>query len=120
MRKLIVVMLLIFCTALSMAINIPSAPNVLDEAQLGYFMELPASLQEDLFYAQNSEETQLTITLSHQEFFYEESISVSIEASNPEARIFYTLDGSMPSSGSESYAGPLSLENLGGGSIASS
>jgi hypothetical protein len=101
--------------ALSAALNIPSSAYVLDAAQLEYSVELPASLLEDLSLAQNGDKSQLSITVSHQEFFYEESISVSIYASNPEAEIYYTFDSSTPSIYSERYTEPLSLENLGGG-----
>ncbi|MDR0220985.1 MAG: chitobiase/beta-hexosaminidase C-terminal domain-containing protein [Lachnospiraceae bacterium] len=117
MRKLIVTMLLTGTLALSAAINYPSMPYVLDAVQLEYSAKLPANLQTDLLYALNSAETPLALTLSHQEFFYDENISVSIQASNPEAESYYTLDCSTPSDHSKRYVGPLTLENRGGGNM---
>jgi hypothetical protein len=112
MRKLIATVLLLGRAVLCAAINYPAAPYVLDAAQLEYVTELPESLQGDLSLAQNSEEAQLTITLSHQEFFYDKSISVSIQASNPEAGIYYTLDCSTPTIYSEIYTEPLEFAKL--------
>ncbi|MDR0221850.1 MAG: CotH kinase family protein [Lachnospiraceae bacterium] len=107
MRKLIAITLLMGGMALGAALNYPSPAYVLDAAQLEYVAELPPRLLEDLSYAQNGEETHLTVILSHQEFFYDESVSVSILASNPEAGIYYTLDSSTPTIYSEVYTEPL-------------
>lgn len=50
------------------------------------------------------------IKLSHKEYFYEDTIQVSITPSNPKDSIYYTLDGSEPSIVSERYYKPIEIK----------
>ena len=71
--------------------------------------ELPQSLQEDLAYLQNSAESDLSMSFSHNNFFYDETISVTISASNDRAKIYYTTDGSTPTSDNEEFSHPITF-----------
>ncbi|MCL2084025.1 MAG: CotH kinase family protein [Oscillospiraceae bacterium] len=54
----------------------------------------------------------LRLAFSQAGGFYEESIEISIISSIPDAKIYYTTDGSEPTSASEEYSEPLSVETL--------
>jgi len=56
-----------------------------------------------------SNDTTLTLFFSETEHFHASDIFVEITASLPNARIFYTLDGSMPTVDSNMYVNPLRL-----------
>jgi hypothetical protein len=51
------------------------------------------------------------IMLSHKEHFYEDTIEISITASNSEHIIYYTLDGSQPVTTSEKYTKPIEIKS---------
>jgi hypothetical protein len=51
----------------------------------------------------------LRLTLSETGHFFEQDVEVSLTASVPNAKIYYTTDGSEPASTSEEYSGPLTF-----------
>ncbi|MCL1806885.1 MAG: CotH kinase family protein [Oscillospiraceae bacterium] len=53
----------------------------------------------------------LQLTLSETGHFFTEAVDVSIIASNPDAKIHYTTDGSEPTSTSPEYSSPFALPN---------
>ncbi|MCL2372640.1 MAG: CotH kinase family protein [Defluviitaleaceae bacterium] len=52
---------------------------------------------------------ELTVTFSVEEAFHTANIEVELTASNPNARIFYTLDGSTPTTRSRQYSRPIRI-----------
>jgi len=57
---------------------------------------------------------QLTLAFSETEAFHTMAIAVNIIASNPNARIYYTLCGRMPTTDSTPFTTPLRLDSLSG------
>jgi len=55
----------------------------------------------------------LTLSFSETEVFHTSDITIAITASNPNATIFYTLDGTTPTIHSQVYTGPLDFHLLG-------
>lgn len=51
------------------------------------------------------------LTMSHASGFYEKSITLSINAANPDAVIYYTMDGSVPDENSILYTKSIKLTN---------
>lgn len=51
------------------------------------------------------------IAFSHESGFYSSAFSLSITASDPEAKIYYTADGSVPDTSSALYTGPIKLKD---------
>jgi hypothetical protein len=49
----------------------------------------------------------LTVSFSHEEFFYNETIYVSISVSKPDAAVYFTVDGSDPAENGEPFTQPL-------------
>lgn len=73
-------------------------------------INLPKQLREDITYARDhKKKSSLEVFFSHQEFFYNRPIAVSLSAGKPGVVIHYTLDGSDPAEHSPRYTAPLSL-----------
>ncbi|MGN0696701.1 MAG: CotH kinase family protein [Oscillospiraceae bacterium] len=51
------------------------------------------------------------LVFSHESGFYKDSFELEITCSDPEAKIYYTTDGSIPDETSTLYSGPISLQN---------
>jgi hypothetical protein len=74
------------------------------------FEELPPSLKEDLHHVQNNAGVDLNVQFSTDAFFHNETLSVSIYASDPDAVIYYTTDSSTPTVADNQFAEPLVFE----------
>ena len=108
MRKIIIAVML---TAAFSCYAIPYAFAIAPfSTAVPVVSELAPDLGEALYYARNDFSPHLTLTFSHPDYFYADSISVSIAVNDPEASIFYTLDGQTPTLLSASYDGPIFLE----------
>jgi len=107
MRKIIILTLLLVGLACGV-VGYGPAISLVPE-QLVYIRELSSGLQEDVEYVRNTAQQDLSVSFSHDDFFYSETIHVSITANNPDATIFLTLDGETPSPTSEVYAKPIEL-----------
>ena len=59
-------------------------------------------------YGQSQED--LSVEVSVEAGFYDGSIELELSSSNPKARIFYTVDGSLPTSNSQLYQSAIQLE----------
>ena len=107
MRKITV--LAFFCVGIACmaALFFPQAALVPDAMRAEAFREMPPSLAEDLALALDHDGGGLEVSFSHEGFFHGETIHVSITASNPDASIYYTTDGSDPAAGGERYSHPL-------------
>ena len=56
---------------------------------------------------------ELIVFFSETEAFHTSGITVTLTASNPDARIFYTLDGSFPTARSRAYRNPININQRG-------
>ena len=101
MRKLIILFLIIagiVCAGILYTHIVPVEPkSALPD-------ELTAISHQDLISMQTP---RLTVSFSHEEFFYNETIHVSIYANNPDAAIYFTTDGSDPAENGELFTQPL-------------
>ncbi len=82
-------------------------------AAIPYFPELFAEIEPVIVSEDNIPIepviTDLPIYFSHDDTFYNTQISVELTPENPEAEIYYTLDGSDPNTESKKYTKPISL-----------
>lgn len=82
----------------------PFAPPALKKSSL------PKEVRDGIKYLkQQKKESALKVFFSRQDFFYDRPIQVEISAARPEAAIYYTLDGSVPTAQSRKYEGPITL-----------
>ncbi|MGN0692320.1 MAG: CotH kinase family protein, partial [Oscillospiraceae bacterium] len=51
------------------------------------------------------------LVFSHESGFYKDSFKLEITCPDPEAKIYYTTDGSIPNEASTLYSGPITLKN---------
>lgn len=51
------------------------------------------------------------LVFSHESGFYKDSFKLDITCPDPEAKIYYTTDGSIPNEASTLYSGPIALKN---------
>lgn len=79
------------------------------DANTNIFDRVSETLLGDIYYVRDEEDNSLIVSFSHNNFFYEETINVSIKTDNPEAIIFYTTDGSNPTESSDIYFEPIEL-----------
>lgn len=117
MRNWIVISLIVIVLICGITINNTSIKLVSEATDL--YINIPETLLDDLLYVQDykitSEGTSLPevplidIYFSHEDFFYGYTINISIKASDPEAIIYYTTDGSNPTADSEIYIHPIEL-----------
>ena len=104
MRKIITagfMIISIFCGILFNA-GLPVSNNIV-------FDELSPSMQDAIIYVQNNPAPSLTVSFSHQQYFYDETICLSISASHPDAKIYYTTNGSTPTQASKQFDNPLNF-----------
>lgn len=106
MRKLVVLLFLLAgaaCVVLVLT-GVPFAPPAVKKASL------PKELRDSITYIrQQKKESGLKVFFSHQDFFYDTPIQVSMSANQPGAEIYYTLDGSEPTARSAVYTAPIAL-----------
>ncbi|MDR2570124.1 MAG: CotH kinase family protein [Oscillospiraceae bacterium] len=109
MRKIIIVVFLfvgIICGAVIYSSAAPIAPDFM---ALPTFDDLAPRTQRVFDLVQREGSSQLTVSFSHEDFFYNETINVTISANSPNSVIYYTIDGTMPTSESERYEYPLKI-----------
>lgn len=98
MRKLIIISFLI--------LGVMSVGIIL-HYQIAVYTTVPSSNELPPQLQQFMQEPRLAVSFSHEEFFYNETIYVSIFASNPDAVIYFTTDGSDPAETGERFTQPL-------------
>lgn len=107
MRKFVVLLFLItgaVCIALVLA-GAPFAPASFKKASV------PKQVRDNITYLRQQEKkSALKVFFSHQEFFYDKPIQVSLSADQPGADVYFTLDGSDPSVAGTLYASPIRLD----------
>ncbi|MCL2604427.1 MAG: CotH kinase family protein [Defluviitaleaceae bacterium] len=108
MKKRIAVLIALIIGIVFLFIFWPNAPYITIEGE-----RIPegtgqaeAAPQAETLYTEPLD-SPLTITLSETGHFHTQDFSVEITASHPDARIFYTFDGSVPSAESPVYSAPL-------------
>ena len=106
MRKLVTLIFISLGIVLGLTYSDSEVEIVPNHITTTYFSQISQETQEDLEFIRDSVGQPLTLSFSHDKHFYRESIRVSIVASNPDARIYFTLDGSQPSETSEVYYQP--------------
>jgi hypothetical protein len=106
MRKLIILALL-FVGSLCILFRsaFPLIPGYIET-----FDEIPSGLVADVYHARNYNDSGLTVSFSVNDFFHNETIFVSIHANDPNAAIYYTIDGSTPTTSSSRFTEPIVLE----------
>ena len=106
MRTLVVILFIVpcsLCVALSFIVP-PDVPAIRPVSQ-------DPTLRESIGHSVLSEkETALAPHISPPTHFYAETTAVSIGSRLPDAKIYYTLDGSEPTENSIPYTRPLLLE----------
>ncbi|MDR2570474.1 MAG: CotH kinase family protein, partial [Oscillospiraceae bacterium] len=107
MRKIIIVLFLLIAVICGAVIYSSAAPIAPDFMALPTFDDLAPRTQRVFDLVQREGSSQLTVSFSHEEFFYNETINVTISANSPNSVIYYTIDGTIPTSESERYEHPL-------------
>lgn len=105
MRKWFLLILIVI--GLSIGINTYGASIRFGTDEM--ILQIPPSLLGDLHFTWNNEEPALEISFSHDEFFYDQTINITINTSSPDAQIYFTTDGSDPTVDSELFVRPLEL-----------
>jgi len=118
MRKIILVLVLSLLAASALVlyenpVRIITAPVLMELLQISA-QDLSAggeqsALTTDGDGSGEAKKPRLTLSFSETGHFYDEHIEVSIAASIPESEIYYTTDGSEPTSESERYLHPLTF-----------
>lgn len=109
MRKLIVALFILLISLCGAVLYGPAVSLVPEKQQVQAAELLPLGVQEDVAYVMENKELKLEIGLSHNEYFYDNDIEVEIISNNPEAEIYYTLDGSTPTKDSTFYTKAIDL-----------
>ncbi len=106
MHKFIFILLILAgsaCAALVLN-GVPLTPHAFNKNSI------PKQVRDEIQYIrQQGKESPLRVFFSHQDFFYKEPINVAVSANQPGAAVYYTLDGSEPSTASNVYTGPIHL-----------
>ncbi|MDR2570467.1 MAG: CotH kinase family protein, partial [Oscillospiraceae bacterium] len=108
MRKIIIALFL-FIAVICGVVIYGSAASIVPERMmtLPTVENLSPYMHRIFNYSQRIGTTPLTVSFSHEEFFYDQTIYVTISADNPNAEIYYTVDGSIPTIYSERFIHPL-------------
>ncbi|MDR2571285.1 MAG: CotH kinase family protein [Oscillospiraceae bacterium] len=109
MRKIIIILFLCVGIICGAVIYGSAESLVLVTMPLPTFDDLAPRMQRTFDYVQKTGTTELSLSFSHNDFFYNETIFVTISSDSPDAEIYYTLDGSMPTINSDRFVHPLEI-----------
>ncbi|MDR2571284.1 MAG: chitobiase/beta-hexosaminidase C-terminal domain-containing protein, partial [Oscillospiraceae bacterium] len=107
MRKIIIALFLLVGIVCGVVLYGSAASLIPDIMAPPTFDDLTPRMQNTFNYVQNNKSPHLFLSFSHEEFFYADNINVTISTDNPDASIYYTVDGSIPTIDSELFVYPL-------------